>query len=296
MISWAWDVHYDFYLKDGQVKYGPLEPGFKEALAFTNKLYNEKLLDPDYVVNDRSKLDAKVKNDQVGFLFHYQPTQFLKAMEEVNPDFDLVCIPYLAGPNGQMGNYDSSLIQTMSPDGIAITTKAKYPEEVMKWLNYGYSEEGNMLFNFGIEGKSYVIKDGIPTYTDTIMNNPDGLSLGGALSKWTMGISKWAMVQDVQVFRQYVMTDYSRDSITQWPARLILTPLQNPAALKKPKKPKDTRRSWRVKTYVAEITDNFLFCKEPLEKYDDFISKLKQMNIDEAIQIQQEAYEMYKAK
>lgn len=299
MLSWAWDVHYDFYLKDGQVKFGPIEPAFKEALAFANKLYNEKLLDPDYLVNDRSKLDAKVMNDQVGFLFHYQPTNFLRNMAEKNPEFDLVGIPYLKGLDGQKGDFDSSLIQTMSPDGIAITTSAKYPEEVMKWLNYGYTEEGHKLFNFGIEGESYVMKDGVPTYTDTIMKNPDGLSLGAALSKWTMGVSKWAVAQDIQVFRQYVMTDYSRESIQAWADSVDFDPFERilPAIEKTPEKAERyTAIMTDVKTYVAEMTDKFVFGKESLDKYDEFVNKLKQMNIEEAIQIQQEAYEMYKSK
>lgn len=299
VISWVWDVHYDFYLKDGQVKYGPIEPAFKEALAYTNKLYNEKLLDPDYLVNDRTKLDAKVMNDQVGFVFHYQPTKFITSMADKNPDFDIVGIPYLSGPDGQKGIYDSSLIQTMSAEGFAITTSCKYPEEVMKWLNYGYSDEGNLLFNFGMEGKSYTMKDGIPTYTDVILKNPDGLAPGTALSKWTMGISKWTSVQDVEVFRQYVMTDYSRESITAWASSIDYDPFSKilPAIEKMPDKAERfTAIMTDIKTYVAEMTDKFVLGKEPLDKYDEFVDKLKKMNIEEAIQIQQEAFEMYKTK
>ena len=57
-LSWAWDTTPSFYLRDGKVQYGPLDPQFKDALAFMNKLYNEGLLDPDYIVMGRSQLDA----------------------------------------------------------------------------------------------------------------------------------------------------------------------------------------------------------------------------------------------
>ncbi|UKI37225.1 MAG: hypothetical protein L6V93_03310 [Clostridiales bacterium] len=37
-----------------------------------------------------------------------------------------------------------------------------------KWLDFGYSEAGHMLNNFGIEGTSYTMKDNYPTYTETV--------------------------------------------------------------------------------------------------------------------------------
>ena len=42
-----------------------------------------------------------------------------------------------------------------------------------------------MYYNFGVEGESYELKDGYPTFTDLILNNPDGLSATQALSKYT---------------------------------------------------------------------------------------------------------------
>ena len=46
--------------------------------------------------------------------------------------------------------------------GAAITKDNKHVVETVKWLDYKYGEEGSMLFNFGIEGKSYEMKDGLP--------------------------------------------------------------------------------------------------------------------------------------
>ena len=51
-----------------------------------------------------------------------------------------------------------------------------------KVLDYGYSEKGRMLYNFGIEGESYEMVDAYPKYTEKIINNPDGLSMTEALA------------------------------------------------------------------------------------------------------------------
>lgn len=47
------------------------------------------------------------------------------------------------------------------------------PAEMVEFL---YSDEGYLLSNYGVEGESYTMVDGKPTYTELITNNPDGLS------------------------------------------------------------------------------------------------------------------------
>ena len=299
-LSWAWDTNTGFYLKDGKVKYGPMEPEFGDALKYTNKLYAEGLLDPDYIVNDRSKLDAKVMNDQVGFCFHYQPTNFMTQMAGKEPNFNIAGIPYLKGPGGQKGDYDGSLIQTVVNDGcMAITTACKYPEEAMKWLDYCYSEEGNLLFNFGIENKSYTMQNGVPTYTDLILHNPDGLTSSVALGKWSMSVCKWSIIQDVNYFRQYVVTDYSRDSIKAWIDSVDFDPFEKILPVVE-KSPEDTETYTAImadiETYVAEMTDKFVLGKESFNNYDNFVQTLKNMKIEEAIALQQTGYDKYESK
>ncbi|MFQ9680445.1 MAG: hypothetical protein ACLRZH_10495 [Ruthenibacterium lactatiformans] len=42
-------------------------------------------------------------------------------------------------------------------------------------LDYGWSEEGNRILNWGIEG-SYEFVDGWPKLTDSIVNNDQGIA------------------------------------------------------------------------------------------------------------------------
>lgn len=50
-----------FALKDdGSIFYGPAQDSYKEYLAFMNKLYSEGLLDPDFMVQDRTNVQSKV--------------------------------------------------------------------------------------------------------------------------------------------------------------------------------------------------------------------------------------------
>lgn len=54
----------------------------------------------------------------------------------------------------------------------------------MKFLDYGYTDEGRIFFNFGIEGESYEMINGYPTYTEMITHDPNGLSMQATLSHY----------------------------------------------------------------------------------------------------------------
>ena len=45
---------------------------------------------------------------------------------------------------------------------------------MLQFFDYFYTDEGYLLANYGIEGESYDLIDGVPTWSDYIMNNPDG--------------------------------------------------------------------------------------------------------------------------
>ena len=49
-----------------------------------------------------------------------------------------------------------------------------------KFADYAYSEEGQTLLSFGIEGESYTMVDGVPTYTDLITKHPREIHLRNA--------------------------------------------------------------------------------------------------------------------
>ena len=61
------------------------------------------------------------------------------------------------------------------PDtSVALSAQCRDVEAAARLLDYGYSQEGHMLYNFGIEGVSYTMEDGYPRYTELITNNPQG--------------------------------------------------------------------------------------------------------------------------
>ena len=55
---------------------------------------------------------------------------------------------------------------------VAISKDCKNVEAAMKFLNYGYTEEGADLYNWGVEGVNWDWQGDKRVYNDTMLNNP----------------------------------------------------------------------------------------------------------------------------
>jgi putative aldouronate transport system substrate-binding protein len=185
----AYKVGDNFYVDDNnKVQYGPMMPGFKEGLKTLSKWYSEGLLDRDFSINDVKALDNKMLNSKSGATHYLLTTgiaRYLDIMKEKNPYFDLVGAPYPTLSRGEkpfIGQTDFTYLPNYAS---AISTRAKNPELIVKWLDYFYSPEGIMLNNYGVENVTYKLQNGIVLYTDLVDNNSDKLARGQVLSKFT---------------------------------------------------------------------------------------------------------------
>ncbi|NHN34792.1 extracellular solute-binding protein [Paenibacillus agricola] len=295
-LAAAWGISYDFYIDSGQVKYGPMNPKFKEVLTFINKLFAEGLIDPDYMLNNREKQDSKVISAVSGALFAVQPSNFMRTMAESgrDPKFQMSGISWPVGPAGKAYSLSSSYTyQAVSPC-VAVTKKAKNPEEIISWLDYAYGKEGNLLFNLGVENQTYTMKDGKAINTDLIEKNKDGLSSSAALGKYTMALNGWGMSQDI-LYHQQLMSQYGYPAAENWrtsDTSLILPRLSFTAE----ETQVVARSKTDVDTYALEMFDKFTTGKEPLANYDKFMQRLKDMGIDNLTKTYQAAYDRYQKR
>ena len=165
-------------------------------------------------------------------------------------------------------------------------------------LNYLYGEEGHMYANFGEEGVSYEMKDGKPTYTDLIMNNPDGLAVNQAMGKYFRSSYSGPFIQDVGYIEQYYRMDCQKEAQAQWKkAAEKSSAYALPSII--PTEEESARMSTilsNIDTYKYSMLLKFIMGTESLENYDAFIKQLKDFGIDEAISIQQSALERYEKR
>ena len=167
----------DFYQLDGQVHYGYAEKEYKDVLAWLNKLYEEELIDPNFAALDSETFNANVLNGVTGagIVSCTTPELLTSAGKETDPNFNFVGMPPLAAEDEDVAK-STQFSPLLNGRFAVITQDCENVEAAVKLLDYAYSEEGNMLFNYGTEGISYEMVDGVAMETELITNHPEGWS------------------------------------------------------------------------------------------------------------------------
>jgi putative aldouronate transport system substrate-binding protein len=295
-ISGAYGVKKDFFVENGTVKFGPVEEGYRDYLTTMNKWYNEKLLDNNFAAIDSKTLEANILSGRTGACIGTTGGNLGKWIapgKENDPGFDLVAAFYPTLNKGDMPRF-KQMDWTYSVAGAAaITTACKDVKLAAKLLDYGYSEAGRKLCNYGIEGESYNMIDGYPTYTDLITQNPEGLSMSSILARYARAGSGGPFVQEKEYMEQYSALPQQRDALNKWVKADAAQYLMPPVSFQSEESGQMANIMSEVNTYIDEMFIKFVIGTEPIEKFDQYVQQVKKLKIDRAIAIQQDALDRY---
>ena len=179
---------------------------------------------------------------------------------------------------------------------LAITTACKNKEAAAKFLNYGYTEEGHMFMNYGIEGETYIIEDGIPTFTDLIINNPNGLTKQQAQAQYMRSWNYGAFVQEKTNQNPKQQIKQQEEAIATWSNTDARSHVLPSITIAQDSVSEYTKLSGDVSTYIDEMFVKFVTNIEPLSNFDAYLSTLKEMGVETMIQIQQDALDEFNAR
>jgi len=149
--------------------YGPTNEKFTRVVTFLANAYADGLLDPDYGTMDKDLMFERLSNGKLFSVFDnnsftarvYNPG--LKAIDG-NARFDL-----LAPMENADGQTRSFRYERDWADQVVINSQSKNFEDIIRLVDWMYSEEGMMITNFGVEGEHYDIVDGFPTIKPEIV-------------------------------------------------------------------------------------------------------------------------------
>jgi len=295
----AFGTTMDFYLNKNKVVYGPIQSQYKNFLATFHKWYSEGLIDKDFGLIDRKTLDAKMTNGQAGASIGNSGSGIGRYMDanENNPKYDLVAAPYPTLKKGVIPEFGHRTLKISLNDPMAaITSSCKNKKLAARWLDYGYSEEGHMLFNFGIKGVSYDLVNGFPKYSNLLLNNPDGLNFGQALASYTRANYNGSFVQDKRYLEQYLVRSQQKVAIGTWAKTNEANHLMPNMTPTVEESAELARIKNEINTYRDEMTLKFIMGIEPLDNFDKYVATLKKLGAERAIKIYQDALTRYIAR
>lgn len=292
----AYGVCETFYHDGDEIKFGPTEEGYKEFLKTINKWYKEDLIDPDFATIDSKITDAKLSTGKSGASFAGagggigRYTQLLQA----SGDGYFIGVDYPVLKEGQVSKFGQGGGMFSEYGTSHVSAQCKNIPLAVKWLDYGYSEEGNILYNFGLEGISYDMIDGYPTYSEEVRGNPEGLSKG--LAPYGRGAYNGPFVQDIRYIEQYFSSPDQRSAWEKWQKTEVNEHTLDLVTYTEEESAQITSLKTDINTYISEMTLKFMIGVEPIEKFDEYVAQIEKMGINEWKAVVETAYKRFKNK
>lgn len=285
------------YVDDnGQLQLAQAQPEWKEYMQWLNKWYEMGLIDMDSLTMDDAAVRTKAANNEfgIGFTAMSQLTLFVNDAATAGSTAEWIGIEY---PRTAAGEATSMIQQNILYKNArcAVITKSCSEEQLiaaLKFLNYGYSEEGILYWNFGDEGVSFTMgADGVPQWTTLVTEDPDGLSKG--VDKYSCARNAGLTVQ-MGAFVQSINSEQAGEAVYKWienteADKHILPSL----ALTADESAEYSDIMNAINARVKEMCLKFITGDESLDKFDDYVAELKSMGLDDALAIQQDAYERW---
>ena len=294
----GYNISKTYYQVDGEVRFGAVQPEFKDYLTTMNQWYKESLLDPDFVIQPMSILldYSNILGDQTGIWYTCNLTNISVLEQNANdPNFAALAFSDVSVSGERV--HCAKVQSIFNPDAWSITTACDDPAAICKYVDYFYSREGVALCNFGVEGYTFEYDaDGNRVFTDVILNNPD-YSYSMALNIFTCDMqTQIPFIQDSRKetsnytesqWESYYASGANADGEYMMPVAATMTAAESTEY-------SDIYSD--IETYMDENISKFVTGDKPLEEFESFVATLKSMNIDRCVELQQAAYDRYMAK
>lgn len=304
----AYDIINNFYNKNGIVKYGIVEQGYKEFLVTMNRWYQRGIIDKDFSTRDDKSNEALFISGRGGamFLSYGQFVEISNAGKRKDSKFQLTAVASPTLSLGDMLHFRQTNYNDKGTSAI-ITTACKYPIEAVKWLNYAYTDDGFLLFNYGIENISWKWAEGPvadidkpffplelanknrhPEPTEYITKNPKGLSVWDLIPSYK--IHQAAMLRNPMSYGPF--PQFILDAMEVW-NKAGNDYMMPPIAQTEKEDMQISIIMKNINNYVQEMQIKFIIGVEPLSRFEEFVIQLEKMGINDVINMKQRALNRY---
>jgi len=170
-----------------------LLPGYKEGVRFLNRMYNSGLIDPDFPIYRHDEIDIITKSGVVGSVagnwdyIYRENTKVLEDLQKNVPGANMVPIDAIQSIDGitrKRGSPPTSLYWF-------IPKNSKNPEAAIRYVNWLSRFENYHFLQFGYEGISHEIIDGVPKIKSVtgqwIQNSAGNLDYAFHINGYDMG-------------------------------------------------------------------------------------------------------------
>jgi putative aldouronate transport system substrate-binding protein len=148
-------------MKDGKYIKAEETPEYLEALKFTKKLYDEKLINQDFASVDVPKFEANLENAKSGAINEAtnKILTFETRVKSHNPNAVMDAFSIVEGPKGKLINGERGSNGILMFPKSSVKTEADL-KQLLSFVDKLSDKPMADLLEWGIEGKHYDLKDG----------------------------------------------------------------------------------------------------------------------------------------
>ena len=151
----------EFLIENGEVVYTSIDPDFKEAIKFIQKLIQNGVVDPEIMANQGLEHCDKAYNGKAGILvqsfWELFKATYMEQILQINPNARWELMPGVTGPGGR---YDVVYDPSNASGGYYginadLADDPEHLATVLKLFNWMCTEEGQKGTLFGTKGVHY---------------------------------------------------------------------------------------------------------------------------------------------
>lgn len=305
--------NYMFEVKDGKVGLGQTTEGYRNWLKWFSGLYKDGLIDTDLLTVDDTTIKTKTETGKCGVSITSmgQLNNWNKEMEAAGNGSPWIGVPYPTSDDGELYScFGGSGIGSIT----GVITKTADEETMklcLKVLDYAYTAEGFLFWNYGIEGESWVMDDetGLPKWTalvaDDTSADPMTKYMGACWSGSCIQATNFLYLKNsktaIEANDAFFYGNYGKDTdqmdkvieITsghKWPTGVTFTTEEADEL---------DLYTANLGTYVVEQCTSFLVGNKDVNddaQWNAYIDGLAQYKLDRVLELRQQCLDRYLAR
>lgn len=301
IIASAFGVAFkDFTLdENGKVVYTRIDPAYKEFLAYMKSLVDEGLVDRDFITRKSGDALKLFYNGRAGMTYFHSSNyrDAMAAGATVDPEFDVLPIVHPKMTADQQIHI-SHRTQSIYDAAWYVTSTCEHPVEAVRFIDYLHAEDTRKLTAWGLGNEEYptyeINEDGMRVFTDFMNNNPELTDFATARALYTL--SPFQVMYD----NEMEMQQYGEPVRNAWATWADGT--DNLQKLPRTRtKTQDEQTEFNdimntINTYADEMTLKMIVGDVGLDQFDAMVEQIKALNIERAIQIEQDACDRYNSR
>ena len=296
--------------ENGKVYLGETTDAYKAYLTYMNGLWNEGLIDVDFFVQSGDEFRAKAAEDKLGMYGDSAP--FVAASKDISYDSNFYWIGALTGEYRDTATIVTNPAVYTTAE-IVVNAETEYPAEIVRLLDYYFTEEGSLAGAYGYEGVdwdlNYLTIPGLEEFGVATMYQPEGFSSGeeyrykkaiiNEAFKMIVPIVNTqydamlqadeaqleAMVPEYGWAVQFVRQGMNREGVQlveRFPT-LLYTEAESTER---------TQLYTDIQLYLSNMQAQFITGQVGIEDgWDEFLAQLKTMQLDRLLEIEHAAYD-----